>query len=89
MPLYYDARGERLKIATNDLNERIAEKLEEIESTMDINKKQRLEQALKQDYHIITAHERLSQVAEDFVEHYSTGWKAVRRCWCASIRLPA
>ncbi|VGO17197.1 Type-1 restriction enzyme R protein [Pontiella desulfatans] len=76
VPLYYDARGERLKIATNDLNERIAEKLEEIESTMDINKKQRLEQALKQDYHIITAHERLSQVAEDFVEHYSTGWES-------------
>ncbi len=75
VPLYYDSRGERLKIATTDLNKRIAEKLEEIEATLDIDKRQRLEQALKQDYHIITAQERLSQVAEDFVEHYSKGWE--------------
>ena len=34
VPLYYDARGEKLGIATNDLNERIAEKLEEIEIAM-------------------------------------------------------
>ena len=75
VPLYYDARGERLGITTDDLNERLSEKLEEIEQTLDINKRQRLEQALKQDYHIITAKDRLDQIAEDFVEHYSTGWE--------------
>ncbi len=74
VPLYYDARGERLGIATNDLNERIADKLEKIEYES-LDQQQRLEQSLKQDYHIITAEKRLAQVAEDFVEHYSTGWE--------------
>ncbi len=73
VPLYYDARGERLGVATNDLNERIAEKLEQVEFES-VDQQQRLEQALKQDYHIITAKERLAQVANDFVDHYSAGW---------------
>ena len=30
VPLYYDARGEKLGVAIGDLNERIAEKLEEV-----------------------------------------------------------
>ncbi|POQ98323.1 DEAD/DEAH box helicase [Alkalispirochaeta sphaeroplastigenens] len=74
VPLYYDARGDKLGLAVNDLNERIAEKLEEIE-TSDIDVDQRLEQALKRDYHIITAGKRLDQVARDFVQHYSTAWE--------------
>jgi type I restriction enzyme R subunit len=74
VPLYYDARGEKLGIATNELNERIAEKLEEIEIE-DQDVAERLERELKRDYHLITAQSRLEQVAEDFVEHYSTGWE--------------
>jgi len=74
VPLYYDARGEKLGVAIGDLNERIATKLEEIE-TYDIDVAQRLEQELKRDYHIITAGKRLDQVARDFVEHYSTTWE--------------
>ena len=31
VPLYYDARGEKLGVATNNLNEKIAEKLEQLE----------------------------------------------------------
>lgn len=82
VPLYYDARGEKLGIAIGDLNERIAEKLEEIE-TDDIDVEQRLEKELKRDYHIITADKRLDQVARDFVQHYSTAWetgKAILVC---------
>ncbi len=74
VPLYYDARGERLGIATKELNEKIAEKLEELGSE-DIDKQQRLEKELKREYHIITADKRLDQVARDFVEHYSTSWE--------------
>lgn len=70
VPLYYEPRGDRLGIATNDLNEKIAQKLEELEIE-DIDVAQRLEQALKGDYHIITANERLKQMAKDFVDHYS------------------
>jgi type I restriction enzyme R subunit len=75
VPLYYDARGERLGVATNDVNERIAEKLEELEIE-DLNVTQRLERELKRDYHVITAPERLEQIAKDFVEHYSTSWES-------------
>jgi len=75
VPLYYDARGDKLGVAKNDLNERIAEKLEELEID-DIDVAQRLEKELKRDYHIITSKKRLNQIARDFVEHYSTGWES-------------
>lgn len=74
VPLYYDARGDTLGVAVGDLNERIAEKLEELE-TEDIDVEQRLERELKRDYHVITAGRRLDQVARDFVRHYSTAWE--------------
>lgn len=74
VPLYYDARGEKLGIATSELNERIAEKIEEIEFD-DIDTATRLENELRRDYHLITAESRLRQIAEDFVEHYSTQWE--------------
>ncbi len=74
VPLYYDARGDKLGVAVGDLNERIAEKLEELE-TGNIDVEQRLQQELTRDYHIITAGKRLDQVARDFVLHYSTAWE--------------
>ena len=74
MPLYYDARGEELGVAIDDLNERIADKLEELEIE-DIDVAQRLEQELKRDYHVVTAGSRLDQVARDFVRHYSNAWE--------------
>jgi len=74
VPLYYDARGEKLGVAIGDLNERVAEKLEEFEID-DINVQLRLEKELKREYHIITADKRLDQVAGDFVQHYSTAWE--------------
>lgn len=74
VPLYYEARGDKLGVAVGDLNEMIAEKLEELE-TGNLDVEQRLEQELKHDYHIITAGKRLDQVARDFVHHYSTAWE--------------
>ena len=74
VPLYYDARGDTLGMAIGDLNERIADKLEELE-TDDINTEQRLEQELKRDYHVVTAGKRLDQLARDFVRHYSAAWE--------------
>ena len=74
VPLYYDARGDDLGVAVDDLNERIAEKLEGLE-TDDIDVAQRLERELRRDYHVITAEKRLDQVARDFVRHYSAAWE--------------
>jgi len=75
VPLYYDTRGDKLGVAVGDLNERIAEKLEALEIE-NIDVEQRLEQELKRDYHIITAQNRLDQIARDFVQHYSNAWES-------------
>ena len=74
VPLYYSARGDKLGVAIDDLNERIADRLEELE-TDDIDVAQRLERELKRDYHVVTAGRRLDQVARDFVRHYSAAWE--------------
>ena len=72
--LYYDARGDKLGVAIGDLNDRIAEKLDEF-VIEDVDAEQRLERDLKQEYHVVTAGKRLDQVARDFVKHYSTAWE--------------
>ena len=88
VPLYYDARGEKLGVATDDLNERIAEKLEEFE-TEDMDVEQRLERELKRDYHIVTAPERLDAVARDFVAHYTTAWESGKAMFIAIDKVTA
>jgi type I restriction enzyme R subunit len=86
VPLYYDARGDKLRFLDDDgqehtvadpasLNEKIAAKLEELE-VEDVDVAQRLERALKRDYHIITANARLEQIADDFVQHYTNAWES-------------
>lgn len=74
VPLYYDARGEKLDVAVGNLNERIAEVLGEL-NISDVDTEQRLESELKRDYHVLTADKRLDQIARDFVEHYSAEWE--------------
>ena len=78
VPLYYDARGEKLKVATDDLNQRIADKLAEFEDELnaDPDAQRRLEAAMGRDYHVITAGERLDKIARDFVRHYAEGWES-------------
>ena len=74
VPLYYDRRGEELGLAIGDLNERIAQKIEDFEVD-DIDIQERLENDLKREYHVVTAQSRLDQIARDLVWHYSTGWE--------------
>lgn len=73
VPLYYDSRGDYLQLSTSELNERIAEKLAELEID-DVDIALKLERALNKDYHIITAPERLEKIAQDFVDHYFEDW---------------
>ena len=75
VPLYYDARGDNLGVGLDDVNERIAEKLEGFEAE-DIDVQLRLEKELKREYHIITADKRLDQIARDFVIHYARAWES-------------
>ena len=88
VPLYYNARGEKLGVATDGLNERIAEKLDEFEAD-DVDVEQRLERELKRDYHIITAPDRLDAVARDFVSHYTTAWESGKAMLIAIDKITA
>lgn len=88
VPLYYDARGDKLGVAVTDLNERIAEKLEQLEIE-DIDVAQRLERELKRDYHVITAAKRLNLIAKDFVEHFSTEWESGKAMFVAIDKITA
>jgi type I restriction enzyme R subunit len=71
--LVYENRGEKLGIARLDLNDRIAEKIEEAE--LDQDQTALLEKLLGQDYEVITADDRLDKLADDFVEHCTTRWE--------------
>jgi type I restriction enzyme R subunit len=72
--LVYENRGEKLGIARLDLNDRIAEKIEEAE--LDPDQEALLEKLLGKDYEVITADDRLDKIADDFVEHSATRWEA-------------
>jgi hypothetical protein len=100
VPLYYDARGEKLNFVDDDgnqhtvadpkgLNEKIADKLAELEID-DVDVQQRLERELKRDYHLITCSSRLGQIAEDFVQHYVNGWESGKAMLvCIDTRNPS
>jgi type I restriction enzyme, R subunit len=75
VPLYYDARGDKLGITTSDLNAKVAAKLEELELE-DEDTAKRLQRALGSDYFVVTAQERLEQIAKDFARHYSERWES-------------
>jgi type I restriction enzyme R subunit len=71
--LVYESRGEKLGLARLDLNDRIADKIEEAE--LDPDQTALLEKLLGQDYEVITADDRLDKLADDFVEHCSARWQ--------------
>ena len=72
--LVYENRGEKLGIARLDLNDRIAEKVEQAD--LDPDQMALLEKLLGKDYEVITADDRLDKMADDFVEHCSTRWES-------------
>ncbi|MCA1566214.1 MAG: type I restriction endonuclease subunit R [Acidobacteria bacterium] len=74
VPLFYDNRGEKLKVTTTEINEKIAAKIEQAE--LKSEQKESLERELGKDYRVFTAEKRLKAIARDFVEHYTTQWES-------------
>lgn len=72
--LVYENAGEKLEVARTDLNDRIAEKIEEAE--LDPDQAALLDKLLGKDYEVITADDRLDKIAADFVEHCATRWES-------------
>jgi type I restriction enzyme R subunit len=72
--LVYENRGEKLGLAHADLNERMAEKIEQAD--LDPDQMALLDKLLGKDYEVITADQRLDKIAADFVEHCATRWES-------------
>ena len=88
LPLYYDARGDKLGVSGNGLNEQLAEAIEQAEiNDPDIAAK--LESELKRQYHVVTAEKRLRHIAKDFSWHFSTNWESGKAMFVAIDKITA
>jgi len=87
VPLYYESRGEKLNLSTENINEKIAEALEN--EDLNIDQQALLEKELAREYHIITAEKRLDAIAKDFVEHYSDRWETGKAMFICIDKLTA
>ena len=82
VPLFYDARGEKLQIVDDDLNEKLADAIEAADIT-DADVAAKLEANLQREYHIRTAEPRLEAIAGDFASHLSENWQAGKAMFVA------
>ena len=69
LPLVYHNRGEKLGIQNPDLDDQMAEILEQ--ENLDEDQKQKLAYLFKQDYAILTSQPRLDAIAKDLVWHFN------------------
>ena len=94
---WFTRTGAKLGIARLDLNDRIAEAIENAD--LDPDQQALLEKLLGKDYEVITADDRLDKLANDFVEHCTTRWESgksllvcidkVTCAACSSVLSPA
>ena len=69
LPLRYLNRGEKLAIENPDLDERMAEIVNDAD--LDDDQRRKLEREFKRDYPILTSEERLDAIAKDLVWHFN------------------
>ncbi|WP_298597452.1 type I restriction endonuclease subunit R [Zoogloea sp.] len=83
LPLFYENRGEKLKIIDPKVSERIAAHIEAARQSATLDepwseeKEEKLYRALARDYPILTSPTRLEKVAQDFVDHFHQRWRVV------------
>ncbi|RBI76146.1 type I restriction endonuclease subunit R [Roseovarius sp. TE539] len=88
LPLYYDARGDKLGLSAEGLNQKLADAIAEAEIE-DADVAAKLENELKRDYHVVTAEKRLRHIAKDFAEHYATNWETGKAMFVAIDKITA
>lgn len=69
LPLRYLNRGEKLDIENPDLDERMAEIIND--EDLDDDQRRKLEREFKRDYPILTSEQRLDAIAKDLVWHFN------------------
>jgi len=77
LPLYYENRGEKLRITDPRLNQRIEERIDAARADGELTEAQeeKLYRELARDYPVFTSDTHLNDVATDFVEHYNQRWR--------------
>lgn len=77
LPLFYENRGEKLAIVDEEINKRIAARIEAARAAGDLDpaQEEKLYRELARDYPILTSPTRLGKVAADFVGHYHQRWQ--------------
>ncbi len=69
VPLYYENRGEKLKLDNPQITQQIREAIERHELNSD--QEDKLKRFFKREYPILTAEKRLRAIAKDVVEHFN------------------
>jgi type I restriction enzyme R subunit len=88
LPLYYDARGDKLKLTGSGLNEKLAAAIADAEVD-DPDVAAKLSDDLKREYHIVTAEPRLRHIAKDFAWHFSSNWESGKAMFVAIDKVTA
>ncbi len=74
VPLYYENRGEKLRLDNPQISEEIRAAIESAE--LDPDQEEKLKRLFTRDYPILTAEKRLRSIAKDVVEHFNNrGYK--------------
>jgi type I restriction enzyme R subunit len=74
VPLYYENRGEYLKLNNPQINDNIRTLLEN--EDLDSDERAKVENLIAREYPILTAHKRLNDIAKDTVWHFcNRGYK--------------
>jgi len=69
VPLYYENRGEKLKLENPQINDEIRSAIEA--SDLDADQEEKLKQLFQREYPILTARKRLKAIAKDVVCHFN------------------
>ena len=78
VPLYYENRGEKLKLDNPEINQEIRDAIESQE--LDSDQEDRLKRLFRKEYPILTAEKRLRTIAKDVVRHFNErGYKGKAR----------
>jgi type I restriction enzyme R subunit len=74
VPLYYENRGEKLRLDNPQISDEIRAAIEAAE--LDPDQEEKLKRLFARDYPILTAEKRLRSIAKDVVEHFNNrGYK--------------
>lgn len=68
VPLFYENRIPELQLTNENLNEELAEILDDASLTE--KQEEKLEREFRQEYHLLTRNDRLETIAKDLVDHF-------------------